>query len=262
MTTTKLCTKCGKEIDNTTLFCPNCGSKQTSDEIVSPCSGVTAWVLCIFLGYFGAHRFYVGKIFTGILMLLTFGGLGIWYVYDYFSIPCRNFTDAQGRYLECQRSQAFPVVMTGIAGFVVLFYAAIIILISMLAMTEINVKDIARKQFTAIQANKLDEAYTYESPDAISSNDFNDLIKQHPEFSQSRSITFPSSKYNDFDSKSAKLEGQLVSPSGEKTTVHYEFKKQNKEWKIVKIEMVPAEGAPASTYAPPTTPTPVPSSGE
>lgn len=40
-------------------------------------SGLVTLLLGIFLGVFGAHRFYVGKIGTGILMILTLGGLGI-----------------------------------------------------------------------------------------------------------------------------------------------------------------------------------------
>ena len=45
-----------------------------------------AWVLLTFLGYFGMHRFYLGKIFTGILYLLTIGLFGIGYIYDYWTL--------------------------------------------------------------------------------------------------------------------------------------------------------------------------------
>ena len=53
-------------------------------------------LLCFFLGVFGIHRFYVGKIGTGILMLLTLGGLGIWSLIDFIIIVCGNFKDKQG----------------------------------------------------------------------------------------------------------------------------------------------------------------------
>lgn len=41
-----------------------------------------AWVLLVFLGVFGIHRFYMGKLFTGLIYLLTGGLFGIGYVYD------------------------------------------------------------------------------------------------------------------------------------------------------------------------------------
>lgn len=59
-------------------------------------SRTTALLLCIFLGGIGVHRFYVNKIGTGILQILTFGGLGIWSLYDLIIIITGNFTDKQG----------------------------------------------------------------------------------------------------------------------------------------------------------------------
>ncbi|MEE9279276.1 MAG: TM2 domain-containing protein [Myxococcota bacterium] len=57
---------------------------------------VPAILLCFFLGPFGIHRFYVGKIGTGILQLLTFGGLGIWTLVDFIVIVSGNFKDKAG----------------------------------------------------------------------------------------------------------------------------------------------------------------------
>lgn len=54
-------------------------------------------LLSIFLGGFGVHRFYVGKVGTGILMLLTGGGFGIWYIIDIIFVAIGRFTDADGR---------------------------------------------------------------------------------------------------------------------------------------------------------------------
>ncbi len=59
-------------------------------------SFVAALILCILLGSLGVHRFYVGKIWTGVLMLLTFGGLGIWTLVDIIVIAVGNFKDSNG----------------------------------------------------------------------------------------------------------------------------------------------------------------------
>ena len=58
--------------------------------------GVTL-ALAAILGPFGAHRFYVGKNGTGMLMLGTLGGLGVWYLYDLITIVGGSFRDASGR---------------------------------------------------------------------------------------------------------------------------------------------------------------------
>jgi TM2 domain-containing membrane protein YozV len=57
---------------------------------------VPALLLCFFLGAFGVHRFYVGKVGTGLLQLLTFGGLGIWAIVDFIVIATGSFKDKAG----------------------------------------------------------------------------------------------------------------------------------------------------------------------
>jgi len=71
------------------------GSVDTSN--MSTKSRLVALLFCILLGVFGVHRFYVGKIGTGILMLLTFGGLGIWALIDLILIAVGSFRDKQGK---------------------------------------------------------------------------------------------------------------------------------------------------------------------
>ena len=54
-------------------------------------------LMCLFLGLFGIHRFYVGKTRSGFWMFMTTGGLGLWVLYDLILILTGEFTDIQGK---------------------------------------------------------------------------------------------------------------------------------------------------------------------
>ena len=58
---------------------------------------VTALVLGLFLGGFGAHRFYAGKHGTAVAMIFTLGGLGVWALVDLIMIASGKFRDGAGR---------------------------------------------------------------------------------------------------------------------------------------------------------------------
>jgi TM2 domain-containing membrane protein YozV len=61
---------------------------------------VATLLLCLLLGTLGVHRFYVGKIGTGILQLITLGGFGIWTLIDLIVIIIGNFKDGEGKVIK------------------------------------------------------------------------------------------------------------------------------------------------------------------
>ena len=67
-----------------------------SERPTSPKSKAVALILCIFLGVVGAHRYYVGKIGTGVLWTFTAGCFGIGWIVDIFTILAGGFYDSNG----------------------------------------------------------------------------------------------------------------------------------------------------------------------
>lgn len=106
------CPRCGAEMGAADVFCGSCGWRldQAADPAAAAAGGrvvanpsdlnrLTALLLCFFLGWLGAHRFYVGKIGTAAVFLVTGGFLFVGVIYDCVMIATGEFTDAQGRKL-------------------------------------------------------------------------------------------------------------------------------------------------------------------
>lgn len=115
---TKFCKHCGAKIPEAAVICTACGCQveeikkaETQPNIVINNSNTNSnvnnnvnaavvfgkkaknkWVavlLCFFLGYLGIHRFYEGKIGTGILWLITGGLCGIGWLIDFIILLCK-----------------------------------------------------------------------------------------------------------------------------------------------------------------------------
>ena len=106
----KYCAQCGAQLVDEAVVCPHCGcavkkilNGEEVEDYVAPEVPVetkdwmTTFLLCLFLGGLGVHRYYVGKIGTGVLWLLTAGCFGIGALVDLIMIACGTFTDSDGK---------------------------------------------------------------------------------------------------------------------------------------------------------------------
>lgn len=105
------CPNCGARIQPGATRCPNCGMPLQQTQYYSPDPNFRSvqdkenrWLitllLCIFVGAWGIHRFYTGNTVTGIIMLLTLGGCGIWVLIDLIMIVCNSYVDGDGQHLK------------------------------------------------------------------------------------------------------------------------------------------------------------------
>lgn len=87
-------------------------------------SWLVALSLSVFCGLLGADRFYLGKVGTGFLKLITAGGLGLWWLADVTLIATERATDAQG--LSLERKDRIALALRGV--WLVLFCASPVLL--------------------------------------------------------------------------------------------------------------------------------------
>lgn len=233
----KHCSQCGFKLQSNAKFCTQCGANTSSSETRSNKSAVTALLLCIFLGSLGLHRFYVGKIKTGILMLLTGGGLGIWTLVDLIQIACCNFTDGENKYLIFTRGRASSLKLTLIivGSVIATLLVYIILLMSLLFYFTGPMTITIREQLAALQANNMDKAYSYmadETKANVSLDNFKNYISHYPTMTTYKSISIPVRQINN-DKGYANV--TLETNDGNKITFEYILIKENGVWKILAI---------------------------
>ena len=105
------CPNCGKENPDQSYYCTGCGYSLKANAPTAgnrppepkkqeaPYGFRSKWLafgLCILFGWIGIHRFYVGKIGTGIVWALTFGCFGLGWFMDLLGILCGGFRDKNG----------------------------------------------------------------------------------------------------------------------------------------------------------------------
>jgi TM2 domain-containing membrane protein YozV len=68
------------------LLIPGMARDADRRYVEGPTDYSLAWILLTFLGVFGVHRFYMGKIVTGLVYLLTLGLFGLGVLYDFLTL--------------------------------------------------------------------------------------------------------------------------------------------------------------------------------
>lgn len=87
-----VCNACHVREEENHIYCLPCSERRAAGLDQN-----TVLLFWIFAGAFGAHRFYSGRILSGMLQLFSLGGLGLWSLFDLYLIMTYQFTDGEGR---------------------------------------------------------------------------------------------------------------------------------------------------------------------
>lgn len=254
MTTPNHCPQCSKALQPNDVICAECGAG-IIPAFKSQKSAVTTLLLCLFLGSLGVHRFYVGKIKTGLLMLITGGGLGIWTLVDLITIACCRFKDKDGYTLiftQVQDSSFKKILLVAgsvIAG-VFIYVACLITLVFYLTSPMTNV---IQSQLKALRAGDMALAYSYmadQSETNVSFEDFKNYVDTHPAMMNNTDASFNERK---IESGQAYAKGTLTTNDGNHYPIEYMLIQQGDTWKIIGLRVGAVETAETSDDASPQT---------
>lgn len=202
-------------------------------------SATTALLLCMFLGGLGAHRFYAGKIGTGILMLVTFGGFGIWMLIDIVNIAYSNFTDANGRYLEFNKrtDQTSRQVRNTLLLIFSIFFVFIFAMIFLIFTLTSGLTNVAREQLSALRAHDFNKAYSYTSTEFKKSTteaEFEKFVQSYPILLDNKDSTFTN---REIKNDQGMIAGTIEGKDGSTVPIIYYFVKEDGQWKILAMEV-------------------------
>ncbi|MBP6884803.1 MAG: NINE protein [Candidatus Pacebacteria bacterium] len=92
----KKCPFCAEEVQESAVVCKHCG-RDFNHKPQTQRDWVTLVLLSFFLGVLGVDRFYMGRTGLGLFKLLTFGGLGLFALIDFFLALLNKMKDVNGK---------------------------------------------------------------------------------------------------------------------------------------------------------------------
>ncbi len=94
---------------------PNPHAARAAEGMTSTRSFIATWLFAWLLGVIGVDRFYLGKVGTGILKLLTLGGFGIWWLVDLVLTLTNSAKDKDGkRVVGTRQEQVIALIVTAV----------------------------------------------------------------------------------------------------------------------------------------------------
>ncbi|WP_392538646.1 DUF4864 domain-containing protein [Legionella sp. 227] len=245
----KFCKHCGNNLISDASFCSHCGAKIETDSFSQiqksystqanhQKSPAVVLIFGLFLGVLGVHRIYVGKIYTGLLMLITGGGFGIWYLVDLILLVTNKFEDKNGNLIQLtQNPSPFKKVMLVIGAVFawLLLYVGTIFIIIFLLMSGLTYP--INQQLSALKSGDIEKAYSYTSKDfqkATSLTDFKKFINQYPSLKNNASAFF---NERIIENNIGIVKGTLTAQDGAKTPIEYRLIWEDGAWKILNIKL-------------------------
>ena len=179
------------------------------------------------------------KILTGLLMLFTGSGFGIWYLIDLALIISNRFYDSKGNVVELAKNPiSFKKIMTIFAVFIVLFYGFLISITTVVILSTNALTDIAQSQLDALRLNNIDKAYSYTAKDFQAATPLEDFKKftHRYKLETNEHVYFTE---RDMKNDTGDIKGVLNFKNGSNAEIEYTLKKENGQWKILEMDLKP-----------------------
>ena len=195
-------------------------------------SGKLALLLCLFGGCLGLHRFYIAKIGTGILMLLTFGGFGVWTLIDLVFIVSNKLEDSAGNQLIFSTVKPIFIIFPTILIWLVIIFTIFIGIIFYVAN---GLTSVVTEQVASLESGDVEKAYMYTSPafkKITSLSEFNEFTNLCPSLSHQED-TYVNARR--IENHYGFVNIIRVAKNGTKTSIAFQLIKNDGEWLVQNI---------------------------